>query len=470
MQGIRRLSCLVAMGLGLLATAGPAGAAPAESFEPASARGVTEFPVEARWIGSLSQAGDGTIVYGGTGGTKEKLQWRLGRVAQTGPLGEVPTSQAQNLVTSGDGTMWAIVSDSTGQTWVGRQTTFGSWEQIAGTSGAKAIGASAKGGVWFLQNEPHGNYGPDAVGKVGFVSATGQVTSFVAPGEGAALGSIVEGHEGDAWFPEHFGGKIWRITPSGELTEFKLASGSRPTIITVDGSGNLWFTEPDQSRIGRVTPAGQVTEFPLPRGVTPSSIAAGSDGRIWFSEWSSPEPTAVSGGLGHIGRITPTGRFTQIQLPNRESFPESLIAGSEGNVWFTAMGEDTFCGGGFSCIEREPKNPAIVGRVAPTPLKSVVTASSGTIGSRGVRVPLACEGGDAWNHCRGQISVKVGGKKVATAKYSLEADQVSQVLVPLGRGAKSPLGGAKRKAALVSTVATSGGGTRRQVTLARAGG
>ncbi len=249
-----------------------------------------------------------------------------------------------------------------------------------------------------------------------------------------------------------------------------MPAGSRPTIITVDGSGNLWFTEPEQSRIGRITPAGQITEFTLPSRVTPSSIVAGSDGRIWFSEWSSPEPTAVSGGLGHIGRITPTGRFTQIQLPNSESFPESLIAGSEGNVWFTAMGENTFCGGGFSCIAWEPKNPAIVGRIAPTPLKSVVTADSGSVGSRGVRIPLACEGGDAWNHCRGTVTVKVGGKKVAAAKYSLETDQVSQVLVPLKRGTGSPLGGAERKAALVSTVATSGGGTRRQVTLARAGG
>jgi virginiamycin B lyase len=466
MKGIRSLSCLAATVAALLVAVSPAAAA--ETFAPASARGVTEFQVEANRISSLSQAGDGTILYKGSVGTNEHLQSRLGRVGQTGPLGEVPTSQAQNLVTSGDGTTWAIVEDSTNQSWVGRQTTFGSWEQIAGTIGAKAIGGAAKGGVWFLQNEPHGNYGPDAVGKVGFVSATGQVTSFAAPGEGAALGSIVEGREGDAWFPEHFGGKIWRITPSGELTEFKLASDSRPTIITVDGSGNLWFTEPEQSRIGRITPAGQITEFPLPKGVTPSSIAAGGDGRIWFSEWSSPEPTAVSGGLGHIGRITPTGRFTQIQLPNRESFPESLIAGSEGNIWFTAMGEDTFCGGGFSCIEWEPKNPAIVGRIAPTPLKSVVTAATGTVGSRGLRVPLACEGGDAWNHCRGQIAVKIAGKKVASAKYSLEADQVSQVLATFSPGVKSPLRGDK-KVGLVSVVASSGGGTRRQVTLTRAG-
>ncbi len=116
----------------------------------------------------------------------------------------------------------------------------------------------------------------------------------------------------------------------------------------------------------------------------------------------------------------------------------------------------------------EPKNPAIVGRVAPTPLKSVVAAGTATVGSRGVRVPLACEGGDAWDHCRGQVAVKIGGKKVASAKYSLEADQVGQVLATFARGVKSPLHGVKKKAGLVSVVASSGGGTRRQIRLARA--
>jgi hypothetical protein len=133
------------------------------------------------------------------------------------------------------------------------------------------------------------------------------------------------------------------------------------------------------------------------------------------------------------------------------------------------MGENTFCGGGGSCIMWEPKNPAIVGRVTPTPLKSVVTAATGTVGSRGVRVPLACEGGDAWNHCRGAVTVKVGGKKVASAKYSLEADQAAQVLAKFAAGIKSPLRGGTKRAGLVSVVATSGGGTRRQVSLTRAG-
>jgi virginiamycin B lyase len=349
-----------------------------------------------------------------------------------------------------------------------RRAPDGSTAVIPGTVGTDAVAAGADGGVWFLQNEPDSTwYGPNSHLKIGHVTAGGAVTSFPFAEHEAGLTSIVEGHEGNGWFTEYFAGKIGRITPGGELKEFDLPAGSRPGSIAVDAEGDLWFSEQEENRIGRITPTGEVSEFKLPFAVRPGSVAVGADGRIWFTERPAYEEGPE---IGNLGRITPSGRFTQVKLPDRESEPVDLIAGSEGNIWYTAMGENTFCGGGGSCLMWEPKNPAIVGRVAPTALKSAVVAGAGTVGSRGVRVSLACEGGKAWNHCRGRIAVKVGGRKVATAKYSLEADQVSQVLAPFVRGARSPLRGAKKKRALVSVIAASGGGTRRQVSLSRAGG
>jgi hypothetical protein len=75
MYGIRRLSGVLAVGVTALAVAAsPAGAASpstsAEAYAPASARGVTEFQVEARWIDSLAQSGDGTFIYDGMVGTR----------------------------------------------------------------------------------------------------------------------------------------------------------------------------------------------------------------------------------------------------------------------------------------------------------------------------------------------------------------------------------------------------------------
>ena len=61
----------------------------------------------------------------------------------------------------------------------------------------------------------------------------------------------------------------------------------------------MWFTEPNGGRIGRITTAGVVTEFTA--GITPGSfpfnIVAGPDGNMWFTEY------AAAG--NRIGRITP---------------------------------------------------------------------------------------------------------------------------------------------------------------------
>src|SRR5260370_37288280 len=49
------------------------------------------------------------------------------------------------------------------------------------------------------------------------------------------------------------------------ITEFPLLSNdSGPSGITAGPDGNLWFTQAG-GKIGRITPAGNITEFPLPR-------------------------------------------------------------------------------------------------------------------------------------------------------------------------------------------------------------
>jgi streptogramin lyase len=474
MKVIRSLLCLAVGAMALNVAVSSAVASPeGPVIAPAGSRGVTEFPVKAMRISNLTQGTDGNISYIGSPGGRLPNERILGRVGPNGQLGEEGglSQYMPGWITGAtDGAIWlpSVKEVSKGgflEISLSRRDPNGSTAVIPGTVGTEAVAPAADGGVWFLQNEPDSTwYGPNSHLKIGHVTAAGAVTSFPFTEHEAGLHSIVEGHEGNAWFTEYFAGRIGRITPTGELKEFDLPAGSRPGSIAVDAEGNLWFSEQEVNQIGRITPTGVVSEFKLPLAVRPGALAVGADGRIWFTERPAYEEGPE---IGNLGRITPSGRFTQVRLPDRESEPVDLISGSEGNIWYSAMGENTFCGGGGSCIMWEPKNPAIVGRVAPTPLKSAVVAGTGTVGSRGVWVPLACEGGDAWSHCRGRIAVKVGGRKVATAKYSLEADQAGQVLAPFVRGAKSPLRGAKKKGGLVSVIASSGGGTRRQVSLSR---
>jgi len=62
--------------------------------------------------------------------------------------------------------------------------------------------------------------------------------------------------------------------------------------------GNLWFAENSANQIGRVTPTGAFTELPVKTAA--SSISGitrgpGTDGNVWFTENAT----------GKIGRISP---------------------------------------------------------------------------------------------------------------------------------------------------------------------
>jgi streptogramin lyase len=181
----------------------------------------------------------------------------------------------------------------------------------------------------------------------GAVDKKGKITEFSAGiTQGASragapwLEEITAGPDGNVWFTEHIGGRIGRITPTGEITEFPVAAPDRPRpgAITAGPDGNVWFTFIQQGSadgIGRITPTGEMTVFFLPlvdfgggtlTGSSPSGITTGPDGNLWFTEFSA----------GAIGRITPTGEITEFFAGLSESSgPDSITAGPDGNLWFT---------------------------------------------------------------------------------------------------------------------------------------
>jgi streptogramin lyase len=69
-----------------------------------------------------------------------------------------------------------------------------------------------------------------------------------------------------------------------------------------------------------------IVEFSIP---TPASqpwvIVAGPDGNLWFTEW-----------LGNnIGRITTTGTITEFAIPSPSCEATSIAPGPDSNLWFT---------------------------------------------------------------------------------------------------------------------------------------
>ncbi len=108
------------------------------------------------------------------------------------------------------------------------------------------------------------------------------------------------------------------------------------SVVPQGPDGNMWFTT-SAGRIARVTPSGAVTEFG--HGITDGgagSLVAGSDGALWFSEAGTGQGGDV------LGRITTSGAVTEYQtgLPQ----VSSLARGGDGALWYDG------CAGVYSYV------------------------------------------------------------------------------------------------------------------------
>lgn len=216
------------------------------------------------------------------------------------------------------------------------------------TSGPLNITSGPDGNLWFTESL-FGGASEDGIGRI---TPGGSITEFPIPGSNFIPGGITSGPDGNVWFTEGISygggspnpalstGKIGRITPNGNITEFPLPGvGSSPQGITRGSDGSVWFTESQfaagqqQGGIGRITPGGSITIFPLAENRTPGDITSGLGGTLWFTE-------SIGNGFTNrqsaIGRITTSGKITLFSLPNAEEV-RMITLGPDGNVWFTAV-------------------------------------------------------------------------------------------------------------------------------------
>src|SRR2546422_615812 len=100
-----------------------------------------------------------------------------------------------------------------------------------------------------------------------------------------------------------------------------------PQEIAAAPDGNPCVTGAFSTRIGRMTPAGTLTEFPLPMARSnPRAIVAGPDGNLWFTEASWSQPV--------IGRITPAGSVTEYRLDvPAGAYPREMGVWPDHHLW-----------------------------------------------------------------------------------------------------------------------------------------
>jgi virginiamycin B lyase len=233
----------------------------------------------------------------------------IGRITPQGTIAEFPTELKPPLSLGGlaagaDGNLWFTqifnLPHGNGEPGglIGRLSPSGAvtlFGAAPAASGAPVAGAD--GNVWFI--DASGHIAIDRVTPIGEISQFGR-------GLVGAPSHLVAGPDGNVWFTAQQ--SINRVTPSGEITHFTDCMGyrqffSEATSIVAGPGEDLWFTSvtsrelpaiEEPPTIGRVTPSGEITQFKAGIESEPRSLLAGPDGRVWFA-----------GGGEEIERITP---------------------------------------------------------------------------------------------------------------------------------------------------------------------
>jgi streptogramin lyase len=114
------------------------------------------------------------------------------------------------------------------------------------------------------------------------------------------------------------------------ITEYKMPIADptmhSPGHITSGPDGNLWFVESAGNRVAKMTPSGVFTEYEIPTpNSLPLGIAAGPDGNVWFTERYGNK----------VAKVTGAGIITEYPLPN--SGPWGIVAGPDGNLWVAEL-------------------------------------------------------------------------------------------------------------------------------------
>ena len=253
---------------------------------------------------------------------------KIGRVDAKGKITEFPlpdptAGSPDDIVAGSDGALWFTMPNGFPDA-IGRVSTDGQFETFGAGCGPgggcsivpQGITSGPDGNLWFTENTRN---------AVVRLTPSGVFTFFTVPTAGANPHGITTGPDGALWFTEFNANKIGRIeVSSGSITEFAGVTGS-PDRITAGPDGNLWFTEPFpfDSRIGRITPSGTVTEFSLASGAQPRDIIAGADGNLWVTEY----------GAGQLAQITPAGVITEVQ--SVKGGPWGIGRASDGAIWLT---------------------------------------------------------------------------------------------------------------------------------------
>ena len=373
---------------------------------------------------------------------------QIGRMTPAGAFTgfDIPTASSSpiDITTGPDGALWFTEYGDRVNGQIGRITTSG---QITEFPVFKTTPGGALSHVYGITKGPDGALwfttdccDPANPGKIGRITTSGAVTLYpVVTGSTPTVG-ITTGPDGNLWYPVTTASgfdRIQRMSPSGQINaDIAIPTQySDPSRIVTGPDGNLWFTEQgavpnhlSPGKIGRVTPSGDMTEFTTPNQnptSNPAGIAVGPDGNLWYTEYSHLNMDFTQHGQNNIGRITTSGKITEFPIPTRYARADGITNGPDGGMYFTESPND-FSYGAIGRIQAV--GPTITVRLRPRLTVRVKKQSSSRRSARKTtfatsgRLLLAAHVPSS--ACRGLVSIQIkhGTRTVSTRRLTLRAN------------------------------------------------
>lgn len=141
--------------------------------------------------------------------------------------------------------------------------------------------------------------------------------------------------DGTIWWAGMYASLIGRLNPAtGEMKEYRLATGAKPHSIINDRDGNIWYTGNGNGTIGMLDPKTEkITVYPMPDpdAKDPHTPIFSRNGDLWFTLQRS----------NMVGQLDPdSGKIKLRTMPTDNARPYGIKEDSVGNLWIAYNGSN----------------------------------------------------------------------------------------------------------------------------------
>jgi virginiamycin B lyase len=180
------------------------------------------------------------------------------------------------------------------------------------------LAADGEGGAWYTDTPKR---------AISRISPAGGIRSFPLSTPIVRLGRLAVAADGAVWFADVTTASVTRLQ-NGIFKRHDVSSeGASPYGVAVDPNGTVWTTLQGTDKLGRISPEGQLTAIDVPtRNSGLGDIVVDRSGAVWFVELRANK----------IGRFA-EGRFTEFTIPTPSAGLTAIAAAPDGSVWFTEL-------------------------------------------------------------------------------------------------------------------------------------